>query len=167
MLQKILYLRTLARKIWAFFETFAGKEDNWLPPDNYQEQPVERIAHRTSPTNIGFSLLANVTAKDFGYLTNSVFIERTTNSINTIIKLEKYKGHLYNWYDTVSLAPLTPKYISTVDSGNFVGHILILKQALLTIQDEKIVPEKLFEGLPDTIEILIEKTEDTTELKQI
>lgn len=163
---KNIYLRSLARKIWAFFETFAGKEDNWLPPDNYQEQPVERIAHRTSPTNIGLSLLANLTARDFGYITNSVFIERTTNSVNTLIKLEKYKGHLYNWYDTVSLAPLAPKYISTVDSGNFVGHLLIVKQALLTFRNEKIIPGKSFEGLLDTIEILIEKTEVTSALQK-
>ncbi len=163
---KNLYLRRLARRIWRFFETFVGPEDNWLPPDNYQEHPVERIAHRTSPTNIGLSLLANLTARDFGYITNSVLIERTTNSVDTLMKLEKYHGHLYNWYDTVSLVPLLPKYISTVDSGNFVGHVLILKQALLTLADEKIIPEKLFEGLLDTLGILTEKTRDTSALRK-
>ncbi|MGH2564519.1 MAG: cyclic beta 1-2 glucan synthetase, partial [Ginsengibacter sp.] len=161
-----LYLRSIARKIWRFFETFVGPEDNWLPPDNYQEHPVERIAHRTSPTNIGLSLLANLTARNFGYITNSVLIERTTNTVDALMKLEKYHGHLYNWYDTVSLAPLRPKYISTVDSGNFVGHILILKQALLTLGDEKIVPEKLFDGLLDTLGILIEKKGDSSALKK-
>ncbi|MEO6328957.1 MAG: glucoamylase family protein, partial [Ginsengibacter sp.] len=163
---KNLYLRRLARKIWRFFETFAGTEDNWLPPDNYQEHPVERTAHRTSPTNIGLNLLANLTACDFGYITNSVFIERIVNSINTIVRLQKYEGHLYNWYDTVSLVPLAPKYVSTVDSGNFVGHIITLKQALLSIGDEKIISGKLFEGLSDTISILIEKAEDTGALKK-
>ncbi|MEO8765553.1 MAG: glucoamylase family protein [Ginsengibacter sp.] len=163
---KNLYLRVLARKIWAFFETFVVAEDNWLPPDNYQEQPVERIAHRTSPTNIGLSLLANLTAKDFGYITGTVFIERTTNAINTLIKLEKYRGHLYNWYDTLSLLPLMPKYISTVDSGNFVSHIVILKQALFNIREEQIMPGNLFEGLLDTVNILVEKTENTAVLKK-
>ncbi|MGH2647487.1 MAG: cyclic beta 1-2 glucan synthetase, partial [Ginsengibacter sp.] len=161
-----LYLRSIARKIWRFFETFVGPEDNWLPPDNYQEHPVERIAHRTSPTNIGLSLLANLTARNFGYITNSVLIERTTNTVDALMKLEKYHGHLYNWYDTVSLAPLRPKYISTVDSGNFVGHILILKQALLMLRDEKIIPEKLFDGLLDTLGILLEKAGDTSALKK-
>ncbi|MEO6452823.1 MAG: glucoamylase family protein [Ginsengibacter sp.] len=163
---KNLYLRKLARKIWAFFETFAGSEDNWLPPDNYQEHPVERIAHRTSPTNIGLSLLANLTARDFGYITNNVFIERTDNTINTLTRLKKYRGHLYNWYDTISLNPLTPEYISTVDSGNFVGHILTLKQALFAIPDEKIITAKSFEGISDTVDILIEKTEDASALKR-
>ena len=161
-----LYLRNLARKIWAFFETFVVEGDNWLPPDNYQEQPVERTAHRTSPTNIGFCLLANLTAMDFGYITKSVFIERTTNTIDTLTKLEKYRGHLYNWYDTVSLNPLMPKYISTVDSGNFVGHILILKQSLFSIRNENIIDAKLFEGLLDTIRIFIEKSPDNSAVRK-
>ncbi len=163
---KILYLRHLARKIWAFFEVFVVEEDHWLPPDNYQEQPVERTAHRTSPTNIGFSLLANLTAMDFGYITNSVFVERTTNTINTLTRMEKYRGHLYNWYDTVSLSPLMPKYISTVDSGNFVSHLLILKQSLFSIRNEKIIHANLFEGLLDTLGILIEKMPDNSIVKK-
>src|SRR5262249_28547513 len=81
------YLRKLARKTWAYFETFVVKEDNWLPPDNYQEQP-ERIAHRTSPTNIGMALLANLTALDFGYLGMSELLERTNNTINTTYALK-------------------------------------------------------------------------------
>ena len=96
---QLIFLRKLARKTWAFFETFVGEQDNWLPPDNYQEHPVERIAHRTSPTNIGLSLLANLSAVDFGYLSTGKFIERTTNTIATMCKLERYKGHFYNWYD--------------------------------------------------------------------
>lgn len=161
-----LYLHMLARKIWGFFETFVGKEDNWLPPDNYQEHPVERIAHRTSPTNMGLYLLANLTAKDFGYITNSVFIERTTDSVNTLVKLEKFNGHLYNWYDTISLVPLAPKYISTVDSGNFVGHVLTLRQSLLINPDEKIISIQSFKGLSDTLSVLIEKTGETSTLKK-
>ncbi len=160
------YLRTVARKIWAFFETFVTSTDNWLPPDNYQEQPVERIAHRTSPTNIGLAILSYLTAKDFGYLTNSDFIERTSRTFNTLTKLEKYRGHLYNWYDTVSLNPLIPKYISTVDSGNFVGHILIVKQSLINLREEKIIQANLFEGLLDAVVIFIEKTSNNSIVKK-
>lgn len=152
-----LDLRMLARKTWSFFETFVTAEDNWLPPDNYQEQPVERIAHRTSPTNIGMALLSNLTAYDFGYITAGQLIERTSNTMHTIQRMEKYRGHLYNWYDTQSLAPLAPKYISTVDSGNMAGHLITLKQGLLTIAEKKIAGTPFFEGLIDTLNVIEEK----------
>ncbi|HTB51809.1 MAG TPA: glucoamylase family protein [Ferruginibacter sp.] len=161
-----IYLRTLARRIWAFFETFVTEEDNWLPPDNYQEHPVERVAHRTSPTNIGLSLLANVTAHDFGYITTSKLVERVSNTIGTMLSMERYQGHLYNWYDTVSLVPLHPKYISTVDSGNLTGHLITLKQALANISDKRIISENTFEGLLDTLRIMIEKTKEKSDVKK-
>ncbi|MEO8771153.1 MAG: glucoamylase family protein, partial [Ferruginibacter sp.] len=155
-----IYLRQLARKIWSFFETYVTKEDNWLPPDNYQQEPVERIAHRTSPTNIGLSLLSNLTADDFGYITHSELLERTANTMETLHRMERYRGHFYNWYDTQTLATLNPKYISTVDSGNFVGHVMTLKQALLVIPEKKIIGIHLFEGMIDTLGILIDKTKE-------
>ena len=161
-----VYLRQLARKIWSFFETFVTVEDNWLPPDNYQEEPVERIAHRTSPTNIGLSLLSALTAADFGYITNSELLERTSNTLETLQRMERYRGHLYNWYDTESLIPLHPKYISTVDSGNFVGHLLTLKQALLDIPEKRILTMASFRGLLDTLGILIIKTKDKALLEK-
>ncbi len=155
--EQTIYLRGLARKIWAFFETFVGRDDNWLPPDNYQEAPVDRIAHRTSPTNIGLSLLANLTAYDFGYITATELVELTTNTVSTMQRMEKYRGHLYNWYDTQSLTPLTPKYISTVDNGNLIGHLVALKQGLLEVPDHKIITENMFEGIIDEARILSEK----------
>ncbi|UAY53560.1 GH36-type glycosyl hydrolase domain-containing protein [Ferruginibacter albus] len=161
-----IYLRKLARKIWAFFETFITQEDNWLPPDNYQEQPVERIAHRTSPTNIGLSLLNNLTALEFGYITVSQLIDRTSNCINTMQHMERYRGHFYNWYDTISLVPLHPKYISTVDSGNLVGHLITLRQGLLAVPERKMINENTFEGILDTISIAIEKTTEDSTLKK-
>ncbi|MEO5990554.1 MAG: glucoamylase family protein, partial [Ferruginibacter sp.] len=144
------FLQKVARKTWSFFEQFVVAEDNWLPPDNFQEQPVEKIAHRTSPTNIGLSLLANLTASDFGYINSTQLIERTANTINTMKKMERYNGHFYNWYDTESLQPLHPKYISTVDSGNLAGHLLVLKQGLLALPHQKIFSINLFRGLRDT-----------------
>jgi len=153
-----LMLRKLSRKIWSFFEIFAGEEDNWLPPDNYQEQPVARVAHRTSPTNIGLSLLSSLTAYDFGYVSMEELVERITNIISTLQELERFRGHFYNWYDTQSLAPLHPKYISTVDSGNLVGHLLVLKQGLIALKHNKIWPARNVGGLLDTLYILIEKT---------
>lgn len=155
--EQTINLRKLARKIWLFFETFVGKQDNWLPPDNYQEHPAEKIAHRTSPTNIGFSLLSNLSAHDFGYITTSQLLDLTNKTIGTIEQMEKYRGHLYNWYDTQTLAPLHPKYISTVDSGNLIGDLITLQQGLISLHDRKIITENMFEGLLDEIRIVLEK----------
>ncbi|MGZ8549588.1 MAG: glucoamylase family protein, partial [Chitinophagaceae bacterium] len=127
---------------------------------------MERIAHRTSPTNIGLSLLANLTAHDFGYITSGELVELTTNTVTTMQRMEKYRGHLYNWYETELLIPLSPRYISTVDSGNLMGHLITLKQGLLNIPDKKIITESMFEGLLDEIGILSEKIK-IPELKKI
>ncbi len=151
--QKI-FLRKIARKTWSYFERFVDENSQWLPPDNFQEQPAEQLAQRTSPTNIGLTLLANLTACDFGYISVAQLIERTTKTINTMKLLEQYKGHFYNWYNTETLDPLLPRYISTVDSGNLVGHLLVMRQGLLTLEHREILGLKLFEGLRDTLHVL-------------
>ena len=131
-----LYLRLLSRRTWLFFETFVGPQDNHLPPDNVQEQPVERIAHRTSPTNIGLSLLATLTARDFGYVTTGELIERTAATLDAMVRMERHRGHWFNWYDTQTLQPLRPAYVSSVDSGNLAGHLLTLRAASRLMADE-------------------------------
>ena len=151
------YLRELSRKTWNFFETYVTENDNWLPIDNLQQYPITIIAHRTSPTNIGLSLLANLSAVDFGYITIAQLLEKTTNTFNTLFKLERYEGHFYNWYDTESLVPLHPKYVSTVDSGNLAGHILTLRQGLFEMLNRKIIKDDLWDGLYDTIRIIAKK----------
>jgi len=148
------FLRKLSRKTWAYFETFVGPDDHWLPPDNYQEQPVKRIAHRTSPTNMGLGLLANMAAYDFGYVSAGKLIERTTKTLHTMNTLEQYQGHFYNWYDTLSLTPLPPRYISSVDSGNLAGHLLTLRTGLLELTDHTILGTQFFEGLNDILAII-------------
>ena len=150
---QIIFLRKISRKTWAFFETFAGDEDNWLPPDNYQEQPVDVVAHRTSPTNMGLSLMANLSACDFGYITIRQLIKRTANTLHTMETMERHRGHFYNWYDTQSLDPLFPLYISSVDSGNLTGYLLILRKGLHTLPDQKIIGQQIFVGFRDTLEI--------------
>jgi cellobiose phosphorylase len=159
------FLYKIARKTWSYFENFINAGDNWLPPDNYQESPVPKTAHRTSPTNIGMSLLANLSAYDFGYISTGQLIERTSNTMSTMQRMERYRGHFYNWYDTQSLSPLPPKYVSSVDSGNLAGHLLTLKQGLLAISNQKIISPRLFEGLRDTVQVLSEKTENRNILK--
>ncbi|UUX93689.1 GH36-type glycosyl hydrolase domain-containing protein [Methanoplanus endosymbiosus] len=151
-----LFLRAVARKTWRFFETFVTAEDHYLPPDNYQEQPVSAVAHRTSPTDVGLLLLANLTAYDFGYLSLRGLIERTGNTMNTMGQLKRFRGHFYNWYDTITLKPLLPRYISTVDSGNLVSHLLVLRQGLCELPDTKIMSDKFADGLSDTLSLLSE-----------
>ena len=163
--EQIIFLRKTARKTWAFFETFVGLEDNWLPPDNYQEAPIKRIAHRTSPTNIGLALLSNLAASDLGYISPVQLLERTANTITTMRSMERYKGHFYNWYDTRTLTPLNPKYISTVDSGNLAGHLLVLKQSLFSFSSWKIISTQLFEGVLDNVNILAELNPDNEDIK--
>ncbi len=148
------FLRRLARKTWAFFETFIGPQDHWLPPDNYQEHPDPVVAHRTSPTNMGLALLANLSAYDFGYLSAGKLLDRTTKTFHTMLTLERHRGHFYNWYDTQSLQPLPPLYISSVDSGNLAGHLLTLQPGLLALADDKILSMRLLDGLGDTLGIV-------------
>ena len=150
------FLQKISRKTWAFFETFVGPEDHWLPPDNYQEHPVAGVAHRTSPTNMGLALLANLSAYDFGYISTGRLVERTANALHTMAALERHRGHFYNWYDTQSLQPLLPIYISTVDSGNLAGHLLTLRAGLLALPDHQILGARWFDGLSDTLRIVVD-----------
>ena len=153
---QIVFLRKLSRKTWAFFEAFVGADEHWLPPDNFQEHPVAVVAHRTSPTNMGLSLLANLTAYDFGYIAGGQLVERTANALGTMATLDRHEGHFYNWYDTHTLQPLTPLYISSVDSGNLAGHLLTLSPGLLALADQPVLAPRVFEGLYDTLRILVE-----------
>ncbi|MEO7210384.1 MAG: glucoamylase family protein, partial [Chitinophagaceae bacterium] len=153
---ELIFLRKISRKTWAFFEDFITKEDNFLPPDNYQEHPVEAVAHRTSPTNIGIALLSHLSAVDFGYSTLPAFIKSTEETFSTLNKMERFRGHFYNWYDTISLNPLNPKYISSVDSGNLAGHLMVFKQGLLSMPHQKIIQPEMFTGFRTTLRIIKE-----------
>jgi cyclic beta-1,2-glucan synthetase len=154
-LEKTVFLRKLSRKTWSFFEKFVNEEDHWLPPDNYQESPVPTVAHRTSPTNMGLALLANLSAYDFGYISAAQFLQRTGQAFETMGTLERYRGHFYNWYDTLALKPLQPLYVSTVDSGNLVAHVLTLEPGLVGLADQKIFAPRFFQGLLDTLQVFL------------
>jgi cellobiose phosphorylase len=155
------FLRKLARRTWRFFETYVQEADHWLPLDNVQEQPVPARAHRTSPTNIGLSLLASLSAYDFGFITSGQLLLRTGRTLQTLESLERFRGHCFNWYDTQTLQPLEPRYISSVDSGNLAGHLLVLRQGLLTLPDQPLVPESLQTGRSDTWAIFEEMVNTT------
>ncbi len=123
-------LHGIARRTWQYFEKFNGPGDHGLPLDNVQEAPELRLAHRTSPTNMGMALLATLAARDLDFIETSDVAERIERTLSIMEGLERYQGHFLNWYDTESLAPLTPRYVSTVDSGNLAGALLTLAEGL-------------------------------------
>jgi cyclic beta-1,2-glucan synthetase len=125
-------LRMTARRTWRYFETFVTPADNMLPPDNFQEDPAPVLAHRTSPTNIGLYLLSTAAAHDFGWAGLLDTVERLETTLATMARLQRFRGHFYNWYDTGDLRPLEPPYVSTVDSGNLAGHLITLANACAT-----------------------------------
>ncbi|MDA3877733.1 MAG: cyclic beta 1-2 glucan synthetase, partial [Halothiobacillus sp.] len=145
-----------------YFADFVGPEDNWLPPDNFQEYPTPTIASRTSPTNIGMALLANQAAYDFGYICAGEFLQRTKNTLAAMEKLERYCGHFYNWYDTHTLQPLHPHYVSSVDSGNLAGGLLTLQAGLLELKNQPVLSANIFQGLQDTLQVLAEHVAAST-----
>ena len=146
-------LRSVARRTWRYFETFVTADDQMLPPDNFQEDPRPVVAHRTSPTNIGLYLLSAVSARDFGWLATRDFVERVEMTLATLNRLEKFRGHFYNWYDTRDFRPLDPRYVSTVDSGNLAGHLIALANACRDWIDRPLLPARAFSGIRDSLSL--------------
>ena len=122
-------LRLIARRTWRYFETFVTPEDNFLPPDNFQETPRPALATRTSPTNIGLYLLSTVAAHDMGWIGQRAALQRMRDTLHTLKRMPRFRGHLYNWHDTRDLRVLDPAYVSSVDSGNLAGHLIAVAQA--------------------------------------
>ena len=156
----------IARRTWRFFETFVGDEDNWLPPDNFQNDPRPVVAHRTSPTNIGLLTLSTVAARDLGYIGTLELVERLEMTFATLDKLQKYRGQFLNWYDTRTLETLKPEYISTVDSGNLAGHLLALKQALVELPFDTVFDKRIIEGLSDTVNLMRDEARHLSVIRQ-
>jgi len=129
------HLRRLARRTWLYFEQFVGPDDHWLPPDHFQERPRGVVAHRTSPTNVGLLLLSTLSAYELGYIGPMDLALRLRAAFETLGELERHRGHFLNWYDTRTLKPLMPRYVSTVDSGNLAACLLALRQGLRAISD--------------------------------
>jgi cyclic beta-1,2-glucan synthetase len=153
--QQIELYKKYARLNWNFFENFVNAEGHWLAPDNFQEDPVPVVAQRTSPTNIGLQLLASISALDLGFINIKTFVELNEFVFLSIKKLPKFRGHLYNWYDTKTLEPLRPQYISTVDSGNFAGHLITFKQSCLNYKIKSIDFDTRLQKLINTCDQLI------------
>ena len=142
-------LRLIARRTWRYFETFVTEGDNHLPPDNFQETPVPVVAHRTSPTNIGLYLLSVTVARDMGWCAEAAALDRLERTLTTMETMARFRGHLYNWYDTQTLMVLQPAYVSSVDSGNLAGHLVGLAQTCQAWQDQDTPDPR--SGLRDTL----------------
>ncbi len=152
----IRFMRRVARKTWRFFETFVTHDDHWLAPDNFQEDPKGEVAHRTSPTNMGLQLIAGLSAHDLGYVSLGGLTERTERALETMAGLDRYRGHFYNWYDTLTLQPLRPEYVSTVDSGNLAGHLLALRAGLLRAAADPLIGVHALDGIGDGLRLALE-----------
>jgi len=151
-------LRLLARSTWLYFEHFVSPEDRWLPPDHFQESPRGLVQHQTSPTNIGLMLLSTLAAHDLGYMGATELSLRLRDTFDSMDSLERLRGHFLNWYDTRTFAPLLPRYISTVDSGNLAACLIALKQGCLDIGYSPIVQ---WQGLVDTMNMLLHTLEQS------
>ncbi len=144
-------LRRLARRTWSYFEQFVGPEDHWLPPDHFQESPRGAVVHSTSPTNVGLFLLATLAAHDLGHLGPTELAARLRATFEGLARLEKHRGHFLNWYDTRTLEPLAPRYVSTVDSGNLAACLLALAQGCRALPRQVVPRREAWDGLLDTL----------------
>jgi len=132
-------LLEIGERTWKFFDTFMNETNNFLPPDNFQENRRPKLVNRTSSSNIGYGILSIVNAYDLDYITLETAIDKLYNTLKTVEKLDKWHGHLYNWYNIVTLEPLRPRFVSTVDSGNFIACIYVLNEFLNTMLGTKVV----------------------------
>jgi len=148
----------LAHDIWMFFEHYVTADESWLPPDNVQFYPEETIAHRTSPTNIGLYLVSVLAAKDLGFIDEENMLQRFEHSLDSIVSMEKWNGHLLNWYNTQTLEALAPRYVSTVDSGNLVAYFMVLRQALSPWNFDSNLQGRV-QALAEKLDALIEQTD--------
>ena len=148
------FLRQVACQTWRFFDDLVGPESHWLPPDNSQESLRIEVAQRTSPTNIGLSLLSVLAAHDLGYVTSDQMIERILGCLGTMETLERYEGHLLNWYDIQTLKPLRPPYVSTVDSGNLLASLWVLEQGCQECLLQPVIGPASLQGLADRLDLL-------------
>ena len=151
------YLLEIGKRTWKYFKDTIIERNNYLVPDNYQEDRKEEFVNRTSSTNIGLSLLAVISSYDLGYESLEDTMVLLNNILKTIEKLPKWNGHLYNWYNIKTLEPLIPRYISTVDSGNFVGYVYVLQSFYKEIKEktkngEIEEKEKIFNLIPEWVD---------------
>ncbi len=147
-------LRRISRRTWLFFEQFIGPDNHWLPPDNFQEEPLAVVAARTSPTNIGMALASALAAYDLGYIDPAALAARLRNTYEVLERLQRFRGHWLNWYETRELHPLQPEYVSTVDSGNLAASLIAVARGMQEIAAAPLRRAATTQGIADTVLVL-------------
>jgi cyclic beta-1,2-glucan synthetase len=142
---------------WRFFDRFVTEGTSWLAPDNFQEDPAPVVALRTSPTNIGLQLLAVVSARDLGFITLEDMTGRLELILRSLERMQRFRGHFYNWYDLRDLRVLEPAYVSTVDSGNLAGHLIALRQACLGMLYQPLTDARIWAALDTALALAEER----------
>jgi cyclic beta-1,2-glucan synthetase len=153
-LRDVRFLRRSALHIWRYFAEFSTEEHNWLVPDNIQDNPP-KVAASISPTNVGLLLNARQVANEFGYITVPEMVGLTQNTLCTLLRLPKHRGHLMNWYATRTLEPKPPFFISSVDSGNLVASLWTLQQGCLDRMRQPLLSRALADGMLDHLRVLV------------
>ncbi len=156
------WLGQLVSETWSFFEAYVGADDHWLPVDNVQEEPTEKIAHRLSPTNEGLYLVSAVVARKFGFIGLDQLATLLENNLNVFDRLEKLNGHIYNWYDTQTLQPLNPRYVSTVDSGNLVACLITLQAGIEDILNQPWDASHFAKGIAGSLDLISQACKQVT-----
>ena len=146
-------IKEIGRRTWKFFDMTMTDANNYLPTDNYQDNRRPKILSRTSSTNIGYGVLAIINAYDLEYIPLEEAVTKLYNILNTINRLPKWNGHLYNWYNIKTLEPCRPRFVSTVDSGNFIASIYIARVFLKKLYSSKIIVDVLHSQLEEMINI--------------
>lgn len=157
--EDIEYIQSIGKSTWQYFKDTLNEKNNYLPPDNYQETRKKKFVDRTSSTNIGLGLLAVISSYDLKYENFDFTINLIEKMLNVINSLQKWNGHLYNWYNINNLEPLIPRYVSTVDSGNFVGYLYVVKQFLENSKNDE--NKDRLDYLIQIVDDLIQKTDFT------
>lgn len=148
-------VRNATLRTWRFFRQFSNEQENWLIPDIVQQDPP-LIAHRVSPTNLGLLFNSRQAAHDLGFLSTAEFIQQTEATLNTVRRMPRSQGHLYNWYENSTLQPVTPLFVSTVDNGNLLGSLWTLKQGCLEMLKQPLLRPAIWDGIHDHLDLLVE-----------
>ena len=155
------FVREIALRTWRYFATFSNETNHWLIPDNVQEQPY-RIAERLSPTNLGMLLNSRQAAMELGYINLSEFLDLSERTFKTILRLPRHFGHFVNWYETTTLQPIEPQFISSVDNGNFVASLWSLKEGCTELLKRPLIGPHALAGIADYYYLLDEAATEKT-----